>query len=185
MIHAKSLSSALLAAFLTFIPTPGAAQDFASAPEPVAPTRESAARGPDSRNQLALEVGILSAGLSYARRLGESPWSVGAGVWGAWEPPNTFDRPIFEPLGVTVFGRYRPAAWLHADLGVMGASYRWADDCSGCSGSFTGVRAAVLAGKGIVYVGPEVAAGWASDDRDGTELGLLWGVQARLVLGWD
>ena len=78
-----------------------------------------------------------------------------------------------------------PAApWLHADVGLTGARYLWADDCSGCSGTFVGVRSAVLVGYGMVFVGPEVAAGWASDDRHGSELGILWGAQARLVVGW-
>jgi hypothetical protein len=142
------------------------------------------AHGLDARNQVALEVGYVAGGLSYARRIGATPFSAGAGVWGAWEPPNSFGRDILEPIGLQLFGRYRPAPWLHADLGVTGARYQWADDCSGCSGTFVGVRSAVLVGHGIVSIGPELSAGWANDERYGSEFGILLGGQVRLVLGW-
>jgi hypothetical protein len=160
----------------------GAQSALASVPSPASQT--VAVRGTASRNQVTLEIGILAAGLSYARRLGETPWSVGGGVWGAWEPPNSFDRSIFEPVGVEVFGRYRAAPWFHADVGPTIARYQWADDCPDCSGTFAGVRAAALVGHGIFFVGPEVAAGWASDDRFGSQLGVLLGAQARVVIGW-
>jgi hypothetical protein len=174
----------LLAASRALMPGTALAQAPPLAGESATPAEVSAARGADGRSQVALEIGFLSAGISYARRVGDTPFSVGAGVWGAWEPPNTFDRPVFEPTGVAVFGRYRPAPWLHADVGLTSARYLWADDCHECSGMFTGVRSAVLVGRGMVFVGPELSAGWASDDRHGSELGVLWGGQLRLVLGW-
>lgn len=133
---------------------------------------------------MSLSAGILAGELSYARRIGDSPFAVGGGVWGAWEPPNTFDRSIFEPIGLEVFGRWRAAPWLHADLGLTGARYQWADDCSGCSGTFVGLRSAALVGHGMLWVGPEAAAGWANDDRSGSGFGVLFGAQVRLVLGW-
>jgi hypothetical protein len=136
------------------------------------------------RNQFALGVGIYSGEISYARRLGESPLSVGAGLWGAWEPPNSFNRNVWEPLGLAVFGRLRPLSWLHSDVGLAGARYLWADDCSECSGTFVGVRSAVLAGCRILAIGPEVALGRVSDERYGADFGAMWGVQARLMLGW-
>lgn len=136
------------------------------------------------RDQLSLAVGIVAGEVTYARRVGAGPLSVGAGVWGAWEPPNSFGRSIFEPLGIEVFARYRAAPWLHADVGPTLARYQWGDDCSDCSGTFTGVRSAVLVGHGILFAGPELAAGWASDDRYGSELGVIWGAQVRVVIGW-
>jgi hypothetical protein len=135
------------------------------------------------RNQVALEVGNVAAGLSYARRMGETPFSVGAGAWGAWEPPNTFDRDFLEPLGVTVFGRYHGNLWA-AELGLTAARYLSADDCSECSGTFHGVRSVVLLGRGSFFIGPEIAAGWASDDRNGSEFGIVGGAQVRFVYGW-
>ena len=129
-------------------------------------------------------MGIVAGEVTYARRIGDSPLSVGAGAWGAWEPPGSFGRDVFKPLGVELFGRWRAAPWLHADVGPTLARYPWADDCSDCSGTFAGVRAAVLVGRGILFVGPELSAGWASDARDGSEFGVLWGAQLRLVLGW-
>lgn len=150
---------------------------------PQAADGQEVAEGP-RRNQAALEVGYLSGGLSYARRIGDTPFSGGVGVWGAWEPPGTFDRSVWEPLGLTVFARYRASEWLHADVGLTGARYLWADDCSDCSGTFVGVRTAVLVGRGRVFIGPELAAGRASDDRHGAELGILWGAQLRIVHEW-
>ena len=158
----------LLAALLALAPLSAAAQ----------------LRGTAARNQVSLDVGILAGEIAYARRIGETPLSVGAGAWGAWEPPNSFGHPVFEPLGIVVFGRYRAAPWLHADVGPTLARYQSADDCSDCSGTFAGVRSALLVGHGILFVGPELSAGWASDDRFGSEFGVLWGAQVRLVFGW-
>jgi hypothetical protein len=136
-----------------------------------------------ARNQLALEIGYVAGGLSYAQRLGDGPFSAGAGAWGAWEPPNTFDRNFFEPLGLVVFGRYHGSLWA-ADLGLTAARYLASDDCSDCSGDFYGLRSVVLLGRGSFYVGPELSAGWASDGRNGTEFGIVWGAQVRFVYGW-
>ena len=137
-----------------------------------------------ARNEVAIGVGIVAGEVSYARRVGDSRLSVGAGVWGAWEPPSSFDREVFEPIGLSVFGRYRPAPWVHADVGLTAARYLYADDCSSCSGTFAGVRTAVMVGRGMVFVGPELALGRADDERDGPEFGMMWGAQVRLLLGW-
>ena len=137
------------------------------------------------RNELAVDVGILSGGVSYARRVGDSPLSVGAGVLGAWEPPNSFDRNVWEPLGFTLFGRYRPAPWLHTDVGLAGARYLWADDCSSeCTGTFVGVRSSVLVGYRWFFIGPEISVGSVNDGRHGSDFGAMWGVQARVIYAW-
>jgi hypothetical protein len=169
----RSLSP-LLAALFALLPNGASAQE---------PRPSGGARGP-ARNQIAVEIGFLSAGLSYARRIGATPWSAGAGVWGAWEPPHTFDRSVLEPIGAVVFGRYRPAPWLHADVGLATARYLWADDCSECTGTFVGVRTAALIGHRIVFVGPELSVGRVRDARHGSDLGAMWGAQVRLVRGW-
>lgn len=172
-----------LAASLALLPAAAAAQAMLPSDNLAASTQATSAAGVEARNQLALEVGVLSLGLNYAHRIGESPWSVGAGVWGAWEPPTTIEG-FLEPVGVNVFGRYRAAPWLHADLGVTAARYLSADDCSECDGSFVGARTAVLVGHRWIFVGPEVTAGWANDDRNGSQFGAVFGGQVRLVLGW-
>ncbi|MBD0319505.1 MAG: hypothetical protein ICV87_04175 [Gemmatimonadetes bacterium] len=136
------------------------------------------------RNELSAGAGILTGELTYARRLGSSPVSVGAGVWGAWEPPHTFDRDVLEPLGATLFARLRPAPWARADVGLTAARYLRADDCSECTGTFAGMRAVALVGHRWLFVGPEVAFGTAHDERHGSAFGAIWGLQARLVLGW-
>jgi hypothetical protein len=144
----------------------------------------AAAFAQGGRNQLALDVGILSGGVSYARRIGDSPLSVGASVWGAWEPPNSFDHNVWEPIGLTVFGRYRPAPWLHADVGVAGARYLYADDCSDCTGTFVGLRTTAFVGYRWIFVGPELSVGSVNDEEHGSDFGTMWGVQARFVFGW-
>ena len=174
----------IVAASLALLPPTAAAQEMLPSDNPGAATETASAAGVEARNQLALEAGFLSLGVNYARRIGETPWSVGAGAWGAWEPPNTFEGNFFEPIGVNVFGRYHAAPWLHADLGVTAARYLWADDCSDCNGSFVGARSAALVGYRWIFVGPELSAGWASDDRNGSQFGVVFGGQVRLVLGW-
>jgi hypothetical protein len=136
------------------------------------------------RDEISVGAGILTGELAYARRLGSSPVSVGAGVWGAWEPPTTFDRDVLEPLGATVFARLRPAPWAHADIGLTAARYLRTDDCSECTGTFAGVRAVALVGHRWLFIGPEAAVGTARDERNGSDFGAIWGVQARLVFGW-
>lgn len=142
------------------------------------------ARGVDGRNQVTLEAGVLELGVSYARRLGESPWSVGAGVWGAWEPPKTFDGTLFEPVGLQLFTRYRPVKWFHTDVGLTAASYHWADDCSECTATLAGVRTVALVGQKTVFVGPELSAVWTDDELNGSRFGFLYGAQVRVVVGW-
>ncbi|HLL85557.1 MAG TPA: hypothetical protein VK420_22990 [Longimicrobium sp.] len=161
----------LVLTLLVLAPTAARAQEAAPAHSP-------------GRNEVALEAGIVSGGLSYARRIGDTPLSVGAGVWGAWEPANSFDRNVWEPLGLTVFGRYRPAPWLLTDVGISGARYLFADDCGECTGTFVGLRSVALVGRRWVFVGPELSLGSVSDDRNGSDLGAMWGVQGRVVLGW-
>jgi hypothetical protein len=136
-------------------------------------------------NEVTLGAGLLSGEFTYARRLGRGPVSVGAGAWGAWEPPSSFDRNVWEPLGVSVFARVRPAPWAHADFGPTVARYVRADDCSDtCVGTLAGVRAVAMVGYRWVFAGPEVVVGRATDDRYGSDVGALWGVQVRGVLGW-
>ncbi|HET7230637.1 MAG TPA: hypothetical protein VFJ16_11585 [Longimicrobium sp.] len=161
-----------------------ASEPSTAAPSATAIAERRRASGVDGRNQVTVEAGVLSGGVSYARRMGESPWSVGAGVWGAWEPPGTFEGNVFEPVGLQVFTRYRPTEWFHTDVGLTAASYHWTDDCPACTGTLAGVRAAALVGHRMVFAGPEVTAGWASDDQNGSRFGVLFGAQLRVVIGW-
>jgi hypothetical protein len=137
------------------------------------------------RNQLSLDVGPLEGGLAYARRLGQGPWSVGGGVWAAWEPWNTFESNFWEPRGVHLFLRGRPSREVQLELGPSLLRYQWADDCSACSGTFVGIRAAALVGRGIFALGPVIQLGHSSGSPAGAETGLLWGLQGRLLFSWD
>jgi hypothetical protein len=176
---------ALVLCVLMATPVAVAAQSRASY-VPVFDVAQAAPTGAvHARSQLSLEAGYVSAGLSLARRIGSGPLSVGAGVWGSWEPPSSFEKNVWEPMGVTLFGRYAPVPWLHADLGATAARYLWTDDCSECTGTFVGLRSSLMVGyRGFVFVGPDLALGRASDDRFGAEWGALLGAQLRLVLGW-
>jgi hypothetical protein len=137
-----------------------------------------------SRNQVALEVGIISVGVSYARRVGAGPLSIGAGLWGAGAPANTFDRNVWDPVGIVVFARYSRPPWLQVDLGPGLLTYVWTDDCSECSGTFVGLRFAARLGYRFVFLGPEVWVGSASDRPNGAEFGAMVGAQLRFVVGW-
>ena len=57
------------------------------------------------QSQLSLDIGVLELGISYARRIGQGPFSIGGGLRGAWEPWNTFEQSVFEPLGGELFVR--------------------------------------------------------------------------------
>jgi|SRR3972149_2662190 len=136
------------------------------------------------RNQVTLDAGLLSLGLAYARRIGAGPWSLGAGLWWAWEPRITFKQNIYEPLGAEFFARYQPLPLVQLEAGPSVARYFWADDCGECTGTFVGGRASALIGYRVVFLGPSVRFGRANGGADRLETGLIWVIQARLALGW-
>jgi hypothetical protein len=135
------------------------------------------------RNHFSIDVGILQGGLSYARRVSRK-LSVGGGVWGAWEPWNSFESTFVEPLGLELFVRAHPSPEVHLEVGPSLLRYYSADDCSECSDTFTGVRAAAMVGKGIFSLGPAVRLGRVTGGSSGSEMGIIWGIQARLLFGW-
>ena len=135
------------------------------------------------RHHLAVDVGFLQGGLSYAHRI--SPrLSVGGGVWGAWEPWTSFESNIFEPIGVELFVRAHPSSDVHLEIGPSALRYRSADDCSECSETFTGIRTAAMVGKGVFSLGPTARFGRISGGPSEGEWGVIWGLQARLLFGW-
>jgi hypothetical protein len=140
--------------------------------------------GPIRKNHLSVDVGLLEGGLSYARRVGQGRFAIGGGVWGSWEPWNSFEGSVWEPIGVEIFIRAHPSRAVQLELGPSVLRYRWADDCSECTGTFTGVRAAAMVGEGIFALGPTVRLGRTTGDPAGGETGLLWGIQARLSFSW-
>ena len=68
------------------------------------------------RNHIAVDVGILQGGLSYARRVSQK-FSIGGGVWGAWEPWSSFESSVLEPVGVELFVRAHPSRDVHLEVG--------------------------------------------------------------------
>ena len=100
------------------------------------------------RNQFSVDIGVLQGGLSYGRQIGHGHFSIGGGVWGSWEPWSTFEGNVREPLGVELFVRARPSRDLQLELGPSLLRYHWADDCSECTGTFAGVHAAAMVGRG-------------------------------------
>ncbi len=136
------------------------------------------------RNQFSVDIGVIEGGLSYARRLGRGPISIGGGVWGAWSPWSTFKANVFEPMGVELFVRAQPAGVVQLELGPSLLRYYWSDDCSACSGTFAGIRAAAMVGKGIFWLGPTARIGRTSGDPAGSETGIIWGAHVRLLVPW-
>jgi hypothetical protein len=138
---------------------------------------------PISRNHFAVDVGVLQGGLSYARRLSPK-FSIGGGIWGAWEPWSSFESAVLEPIGVELFIRAHPSPDLHLEVGPSLLRYFSADDCSECNETFTGIRTAAMVGKGVFSLGPTARFGRVSGGTSGSELGVIWGFQARLLFGW-
>jgi hypothetical protein len=145
-----------------------------------APAQDGALR----KNHFSVDVGVLQGGLSYARRVGPK-FSVGGGIWGAWEPSNSFQSTFVEPVGLELFVRMHPSRYAHLEAGPSILRYSSADDCSECTGTFTGIRAAAMVGKGVFSLGPAVRFGRITGGSSGSEMGVLWGIQARLMFGWD
>ena len=135
------------------------------------------------RNQLSIDVGLLQGGLSYSRRVSRK-LSVGGGVWAAWEPWTSFESDVFEPIGVELFVRAYPAADVQLEAGPSVLRYYSADDCSECTDTFTGIRTAAMVGTGIFWLGPTARFGRITGGSSGSELGFIWGIQARLLFGW-
>jgi hypothetical protein len=156
----------VLAALVLASATPGLAQ-------------EAALR----KNHFSVDVGFLQGGLSYARRVSQK-FSIGGGLWGAWEPWNSFESTFVEPIGVELFVRAHPVHEVQLEVGPSVLRYLSADDCSECSDTFTGVRAAAMVGKGIFSLGPAVRLGRITGGSSGSEMGIIWGIQARLLFGW-
>jgi hypothetical protein len=136
----------------------------------------------ETRTHLVLDIGVLSLGLSFAGRVHETHLSLGAGVWGAWSPPSTFDRPVFEPIGGAFFARASyPGGQIDAGVGVL--RYSYADECSSCSGTFIGLRLGAHLGHGKVLVGPDLWVGGVTDGGHGADVGFLVDFQVRFVIG--
>jgi hypothetical protein len=165
MHHISRWSSLLSMAALAGV-TPGLAQDTAI-----------------RRNALSVDVGILQGGLSYTRRVSRK-LGVGGGVWAAWEPWTSFESDFFEPIGVELFVRAYPAPDVHLEAGPSLRRYYSADDCSECRDTFIGIRTAAMVGTGIFWLGPTARFGRITGGASGSELGFIWGLQARLLFGW-
>jgi len=136
------------------------------------------------KNHFSVDVGVLQGGLSYARRLGQGPFSIGGGIWAAWEPWSTFESDVWEPLGMELFVRAHPSRDVQLEVGPSLLRYHWADDCSGCTGTFAGVHAAAMVGRGVFALGPTLRLGRVTGGPAGDEIGLLFGIQARLLFSW-
>jgi hypothetical protein len=102
-------------------------------------------------------------------------------VWAAWEPWNTFEQNVLEPMGGELFVRFHPSDDVHLELGPSLLRYHWTDDCSECTGTFAGIHAAAMVGKGVFSLGPTAKFGVLSGGPSGNEAGMLWGFQGRLM----
>ena len=140
------------------------------------------ARDLAAQQQLTLDIGVLSGGLTFAARAPEKRLGVGVGVWAAWSPASTFDRNVFEPRGLAVFVRAWFPTGFQVDAGPALLRYQYSDDCSQCTGTFFGLRLSGRAGRRI-SVGPDLWMGVARDSPNGSDLGVLVDFQVRVTLG--
>jgi hypothetical protein len=135
-------------------------------------------------NEMSVDIGLLEGGITYARRIGRGPVSIGGGVWAAYEPWSSFEQNVYAAAGGDLFVRLHALDMAHVELGPSLLRYRREDDCSSCGGTFVGARAAVMVGKGAFWVGPTARVGWLNSGVTEGETGVLWGVQGRLLFSW-
>ena len=57
-------------------------------------------------------------------------------------------------MGGELFVRMRASGNTQLEIGPTLLRYRWADDCSECTGSLVGVHAAAMVGNGTFWLGP-------------------------------
>ena len=132
------------------------------------------------KHQLSVDIGPLEGGVAYAHRVANR-LSVGGRFWAAWEPRNSFEANVFEPMGAELLLRYHPSAATQLELGPSLLRYQWADDCSECTGSFAGLHASAMVGAGVFSLGPTARFGVLSGSPSGSETGFLYGIQVRLL----
>jgi hypothetical protein len=132
------------------------------------------------KHSIALDIGVLEGGLSYVRRIGNGPFAIGGRVWAAWEPWNSFSANVIEPVGGELLVRYHPNREVQLELGPSLLRYRRADECTGCGGTFAGVYATAMVGRGIFALGPTARFGVLTGAPSGRETGIIWGFQGRL-----
>lgn len=137
------------------------------------------------KNQLAFDVGgRLNFSLSYARRIGDTNFSCGGGLGYGSFYSHSFEGNIFATSHVELFARYQPSQGLQLDFGATGIGYYWTDDCSECTGTFIGLYFSAGIGHRIVFIGPWLRIGYASDNRNRSGFGIIRGLQLRWVIGW-
>ncbi len=148
--------------------------------------RSESMRSTVGKHQIALDIGVLEGGLSYARRIANGRFALGGRISAAWEPWNSFEANVFEPMGGELFLRYHPNREVQLEFGPSLLRYLWADDCSECSGTFGGIYGSAMVGRGIFSLGPTARFGVLTGAPSGSETGILWGFQARLrFMGGD
>jgi hypothetical protein len=147
------------------------------------PQPSSSGWGP-GRNQIGLEAGILSGGVSYARRVGAGRLALGGGLWYAWEPEHSFNRNVWETFSVTGFARYWLPPVVQLEAGPALVRYLWSDDCSDCTGTFGGLRMAARAGYRHLFIGPALWLGWAADRNNPSQFGAILDLQLTVAFGW-
>ncbi len=146
-------------------------------------------------HRFALDVGLLSASVSYAGRL-QGDWFMGAGggVGGEFisrmivggrhfgqSPGIVYETPdgyggdlLFEMVHLNLFARYEPAGRWQFDTGVRGSVFLHfdeSDDDPG-GGAFLGTYAAAYWGWKNFKVGPRVLVGVFTEDADTREFGI-------------
>jgi len=137
-------------------------------------------------NQVSVDVGLyFGVSVSYCRRLRDTDLSIGGAVGLAWEfNSKTFEANVWGAKYVVGLVRYRVVRAVQIDLGATAMSYYWSDDCPGCRGSFLGLYSAAMVGYHFIFVGASIRPGWTKDRRYGSELGVIFNPELRIVIPW-
>jgi hypothetical protein len=135
-------------------------------------------------NEITVDIGVLQGGLTYAHRIGRGPLSIGGGVWAAYEPWSSFEENVYDVAGGVLLLRLHAHEMAHLEIGPTILRYSREDDCSGCGATFLGGHGAVMFGKGTFWIGPTARVGRLSGGADDGQVGILWGVQGRLLFSW-
>jgi hypothetical protein len=168
------------------------------AAQAVAPGRAARAGEPSPAppKQLTVDVDTVSAGVTYASRVGSRGVLIGGGGALGFSPllsttvatGTHYDEPnvlqVFEIASVQVFARFELASWLRVDTGVRAGVFVHGTE-KPTGGQFAALFVAPALAWRWLWIGPRVSAGVLTEG-DGPTAGALSidYVMLRVVRGW-
>ena len=156
-----------------------------------------AAESPPDRNQITIDVDVVSLGVTYASRLGHGAVLLGGGggigvspylgatfATGTHYDPRPSYTPVLEWAHLQFFARLELASWLRADAGVRaGVFVHGTEDLGG--GPFYELFVAPALVWRWLSLGPRISAGFLTESGGPTAGVLVIDyVMLRFVIGW-